>query len=32
MWLKDGVLWIWYDLGGNPISSKVLRVLFWPIN
>ena len=30
--LRMRVLWIWYDLGGNPISSKVLRVLFWPIN
>ena len=22
--LRMRVLWIWYDLGGNPISSKVL--------
>ena len=26
--LRMRVLWIGYGLGGNPISSKVLRVLF----
>ena len=30
--LRMRVLWIGVGLGGNPISFKVLRVLFWPIN
>ena len=30
--LRTRVLWIGFDPGKNPISFKMHRVLFWPIN